>query len=237
MEKLSGAAKPEPESTPSGKNAEPSSASVTAVPAAPQAAEPPAKPKISVRPANQTLATSENPSTKLSARSSNGANTLPVRHISEKGSLKRPRAESDGQNNTRATSLKAARPSADEDIDTYENRILGQIFRVTLDPEKRVDASNHKLIYLPNLKQELEEEEAPVRLSKDRLDSAILEACSTIPHNKPVLDYLLPCWKRITKTMKGLRGYSNAKDAIVKEARRLCLSNCVFAVEIPQLFG
>ena len=115
--------------------------------------------------------------------------------------------------------------------------MLGQIFRITLDPEQKVDASNHKLIYLPNLRQELEDEDAPIKLSKDRLDSAILEAASSIPHNKSILDYLLPSWKRITKALKGLRGYANAKDAILKEAKRLCMSHCIFAVEMPELYG
>jgi ubiquitin conjugation factor E4 B len=100
-----------------------------------------------------------------------------------------------------------------------------------------VDASGHKLIYLPNLRRELEEENAPIRLSTDRLDSALLEACSSIPHNRSVLDYLLPCWKRIVKSQKGLRGYTNGRDAILKEAKRLCMSNCIFAVEVPELFG
>jgi ubiquitin conjugation factor E4 B len=128
-------------------------------------------------------------------------------------------------------------PPADEDIDTYENRILGQIFRISLDPGQRVDASGHKLVYLPNLRRELEEENAPIRLSTDRLDSALLEACSSIPHNRSVLDYTLPCWKRITKAQKGLRGHTHARDTILKEAKRLCMSNCVFAVEVPELFG
>jgi ubiquitin conjugation factor E4 B len=138
---------------------------------------------------------------------------------------------------TASPASKAQKPQSDEDIDTYENRILGQIFRITLDPDQRVDASGHRLAYLPNLRRELEEEKAPIRLSRDRLDSALLEACSAIPHNKSVLDYTLPCWKRVIKAQKGLRGYANARDTILKEAKRLCMSNCIFAVEVPELFG
>lgn len=74
-------------------------------------------------------------------------------------------------------------------------------------------------------------------LSTDRLDSAILEASSTIPNNKPILDYLLPCWKRVVRAFKGLRGYAGAKDTVLKEAKRLCMSHCVFAVEMPELYG
>ena len=73
--------------------------------------------------------------------------------------------------------------------------------------------------------------------TKERLDSAILEAASAIPHSKGALDYLIPCWKRIMKAMKGLRGHASAKDGVLKEAKRLCMSNCVFAVEIPEFFG
>lgn len=77
----------------------------------------------------------------------------------------------------------------------------------------------------------------PIMLTKERLDSAIVEAASTIPHNKSILDYLLPCWKRVTKALKGLKGYANFRDEILKEAKRMCMSNCIFASEVPELFG
>jgi len=151
--------------------------------------------------------------------------------------MKRPRAESDVQTTPRAAPRKVAASPSDEPIDAYENRVLSQIFRVTLDPNQKVDASNHRLIFLPNLRKELEEENTPIKITTDRLDSVILEAASTIPHNKSVLDYLLPCWKRISKVLKGMRGYASARDAILKEAKRLCMSYCIFAVEMPDLFG
>ncbi|KAI9048700.1 hypothetical protein LZ554_007531 [Drepanopeziza brunnea f. sp. 'monogermtubi'] len=128
-------------------------------------------------------------------------------------------------------------PPAEEPIEQWAHRTLGGIFRITLDPNQKTDSNNHKLIFLPQLRQELEEEKVPVLLTKERLDSAILEAASTIPNNRPVLDYLLPCWKRVMKAVKGLRGYTGAKDALLKEAKRLCMSNCVFAVEMPELYG
>jgi ubiquitin conjugation factor E4 B len=236
MEKLSGAATPKSEQTGEGSSV-PSSSS-TPAPAAPEKVESAPKPKLNITKALSPAAatTPENPFTKLTARSSNGTPTPTVRTSSEPKSLKRPRAESDEQN-PRAPARKLATPSNDEDIDEYANRILGQIFRITLDPAQKVDASNHRLIYLPNLRQELEEENAPIRLSKDRLDSALLEAASTVPNNKSILDYLLPAWKRITKALKGLRGYVNGKDAVLKEAKRLCMSNCIFAVEMPELYG
>jgi ubiquitin conjugation factor E4 B len=237
MEKLSGPPKTQGGQVAGGDNGEPASSSRSSTPAAPGASEPASKPKITIHPSNQSSPTSsDNPFTKLGARPANGTGTPPVRTSSDTGLLKRPRAESDEQKPSESPAPRHKTP-LDEDITTYENRILGQIFRITLDPDHRVDGSGHKLIYLPNLRRELEEENAPIRLSTDRLDSALLEACSSIPHNRSVLDYLLPCWKRIVKSQKGLRGYTNGRDAILKEAKRLCMSNCIFAVEVPELFG
>jgi ubiquitin conjugation factor E4 B len=101
---------------------------------------------------------------------------------------------------------------------------------------QKTDSSNHKLIYLPDLRKELEEDGGEVRLTAGNLDAAILEAAATIPQNKPVFDYLLPCWKRVVKALKARRGYAGQKDAILKEAKRLCMSNCIFAAEMPDIF-
>jgi len=216
------------------------SSSSTPTPAAPEKVDTAPKPKLNITKASSPLATAtpENPFNKVTVRPSNGSPAPTVRSSSE-SKLKRPRAESNEQNTSRTAppTRKLATPSNDEDGDEYANRILGQIFRITLDPDHRIDTSNHKLIFLPNLRQELEEEGAPIRLSKDRLDSAILEAATTIPHNRSILDYLLPAWKRITKSLKGLRGYVNGKDVVLKEAKRLCMSHCIFAVEMPELYG
>jgi ubiquitin conjugation factor E4 B len=234
MQKLSGPPKPKPE-TPAEGEASGSSTTSPPPPPAPQSVESTPKPKITVKAAPSPAATSDNPFAKLTSRSTNGTGTPPVSSTSG-ATLKRHLAE-DEQSITKVPIKKTSIPPAEEDIDSWESRIIGKIFRITLDPDQKVDGSNHKLIFLPQLRQELEDENLPVRLSAEKLDAAILEACSTIPHNKPVLDYLLPCWKRILKEMRGLRGYANAKDTILKEAKRLCMSNCIFAAEIPGLFG
>ena len=237
MEKLAGPPKPQGAQASGGDTGEPVSSSSSSTPATSAASEAAPKPNISIRPSNQFSPTpSDNPFTKLGTRPANGTSTPPVRILSNPESLKRPRAESDEQKPTQSPAPKTHKTPLDEDINIYENRILGQIFRITVDPDHRVDASGHKLIYLPNLRRELEEEHAEIRLSIDRLDSALLEACSSIPHNRSVLDYMLPCWKRAVKAQKGLRGYANGRDNILKEAKRLCMSNCVFAVEVPELF-
>lgn len=235
MEKLSGPAKPQTEESPAGSTVASSSTSPP-LPATSQSTESTAKPKITVKPAPSAVPTPDNPFTKLTARPANGNNTPPVSNTPGGANLKRHFAE-DEQSIAKAPIKKTSMPSTEEDIDSWESRVLGNIFRVTLDPSQRVDGSNHKLIFLRNLRKDLEDENQPVRLSTDKLDEAISEACSTVPHNKPVLDYLLPCWKRVLKAMKGLRGYANAKDAILKEAKRLCMSHCIFAIEMPGLYG
>jgi ubiquitin conjugation factor E4 B len=233
MEKLSGPAKPKREQSTDGDSSVPVTASSPPSKSATPVAEP-AKPKITIKPASTSSAGVENPFAKLTSRPS--SSTAPVSAASE-ASLKRPRAESGEQNTTITPPRKTSTPAGSEDLETWEDRILGQIFRITLDP--KADSSSHKSIYLPNLRKDLEDENAPLRLTQtdDRLSTAIMEAASTIPHNKSVLDYLLPCWKRVTKALKGLRGYANPKDEILKEARRLCMSNCIFAVTMPELFG
>jgi ubiquitin conjugation factor E4 B len=232
MEKLSGPAKTKTEESPTGETAAPSTSSP--LPPSSQSAESSIKPRITVKPAPSPAATADNPFTKLTARPANG-NATAVSTSSEATNLKRHFAE-DEQSITKPPIKKTSVPSAEEDFESWENRVLGNIFRVTLDPDQKVDGSNHKLIFLKNLRQELEEEQQPIRLSAERLDNAITEACTTVPHNKPVLDYLLPCWKRVLKAMKGFRGYSSARDGILKEAKRLCMSHCIFAVEMPELY-
>ncbi|ESZ97080.1 hypothetical protein SBOR_2510 [Sclerotinia borealis F-4128] len=177
-------------------------------------AEPVAKPKINIKPANTTSLPAANPFAKMAAQASpTGSNSsTPSRPSTRKPNL------------------------AEEPLEAYEDRILSHIFRITLDPHQRTDASNHRLIFLPELRKELEEENAEIRMSAGKLDGALMEACSSIPHSKPVFDYLLPCWKRIIKASKGLRGYAGQKDTILKEAKRLCMSNCIFAAEMPDIF-
>jgi ubiquitin conjugation factor E4 B len=149
--------------------------------------------------------------------------------------LKRKRAEIDAQTPPRPSRTSTV-PAADEPIEQWENRTLSNIFRITLDSDKKLEGS-HRFIFLPNLKQELIDEEAPVLLTKERLDSALLEAASTVPSHKSILEYLLPCWKRVVKASKGVRGNAGAKNAVLKEAKRLCMSNCIFALEMPELYG
>lgn len=127
--------------------------------------------------------------------------------------------------------------AAQETIEDYADRVLSAIFRFTVDPNRTTDAHGHKLQFLPNLSQELADEGLPLKVPADRLDEAILEAATAVPEQRPVFEYLLPCWKRLVKTLKVFRGPAPDKEALLKEARRLCFSNCIFALTVPELFG
>jgi ubiquitin conjugation factor E4 B len=101
-----------------------------------------------------------------------------------------------------------------------------------------MDTSHNRLFYLPGLKSELEQAgEAPL-IQITNLDQVIIEAASQTPDGKP-LAYLLGCWKRVMRLWRGARG-SDPKDPkylVLKEAKRLCLSYCIFAVTMPDMFG
>lgn len=114
--------------------------------------------------------------------------------------------------------------------------MLSHIFRVTADPSRTTDTHGHKLAFLPQLSQDLQESGAPLKLSIDVLDGAIVEAATATPQSIPILDYLLPCWKRVTRMIKLLRNPTPEKLEVLKEARRICFSNCIFALTMPELF-
>jgi ubiquitin conjugation factor E4 B len=178
----------------------------------------------------------ENPFTKLALGQSNGSDTSTIHTTSaDSGYSKRSRVDSSSLAMS-PLPRKSAATLKEETIEEFENRIISNIFRITVE-EGGHDASGHKLIYLPGLRQELAASGEPVRLSVGTLDSAILEAASKFPHNKPVLDYLLPAWTRSTRALKSLRGNMKGRDVILKEARRLCMSHCIFAVTMLELFG
>jgi len=135
-----------------------------------------------------------------------------------------------------ATPPRKQHPQKEEPIEDFADRMLVNIFRLTVDPSREVDSTSHGLTYLPNLAQELADEDAPLKLSIDRLEEAIMEGATAWPADKALFDYLLPCWKRTVRAIKLLRGPSPQKEEILKEARRLCFSNCIFAVTMPELF-
>jgi ubiquitin conjugation factor E4 B len=134
------------------------------------------------------------------------------------------------------TQIRKHAPPKEESIEDYADKMLSQILRITLDPTREADVHGHKLTFLPNLSQDLQESGAPLKLSADVLDSAIVEAATAAPSSRPILDYLIPCWHRVIRAIKVFRGPAPEKEEVLREARRICFSNCIFALTMPELF-
>lgn len=119
-------------------------------------------------------------------------------------------------------------------LEDFSDRVLSEVLRATVDPAK---ASDH-VTFLPELSQGLKDSDEPLKLSLDNIDSAIIEAASAWPHEKSLLSYFLPCWSR-AQEKRGAppRDADEAKIHVLNEAKRLCISNSLFAVTVPDLFG
>lgn len=111
------------------------------------------------------------------------------------------------------------------------------MFKFTLREDRQKDIHGQRLIYLPGLRSELEDQGREMRFETAVLDQALLEAASSA--NQKPLDYLLPCWKRVGRVFRGFRRVTDEdpKFRIICEARRLCLSYCIFAITMPEMFG
>lgn len=116
---------------------------------------------------------------------------------------------------------------------------MSQIFRLSLKAEVTRDLHGNPLYFLNGVKEDLEEQNEPLLLKTTLLDQAITEAASSLPTSLKPLDYLLSCWKRVSKAFRSLRSgdIENPRYAVIKEARRLCMSYCIFAVTMPEMFG
>lgn len=127
---------------------------------------------------------------------------------------------------------------AGETLEEWEDKVLRSMFRVTLDSSARSDSHGHHLNFVKGVRADLEDQGQPIRLSTPVLDQAILEAASSTS-KVSVLDYLLGCWKRVTAQFKHskTRKAEESRLDILKEARRLCMSYCIFAITMPEMFG
>lgn len=145
----------------------------------------------------------------------------------------KPQPPLDGQSD--AVARPRSRQGRVDTIESWEDRTLSGIFRITLNEEQK---ERGQVYYLPGVKSDLEDEGASLRISLAVLDQAILEAASRTRNGKP-LEYLLGCWKRVSKLWRGMRSGSenDPKYHILKETRRLCMSYCIFAVTMPDMFG
>jgi len=116
---------------------------------------------------------------------------------------------------------------------------MANIFRLSLKSDVTKDAHGTPLYFLPSVRDDLLEQNEPLLLKTGLLDQALTEAASNLPSSTTPLDYLLGCWKRVSKAFRTVRSgdHNNPRYTILKEARRLCMSYCIFAVTMPEMFG
>lgn len=137
---------------------------------------------------------------------------------------------------SRSTTPQSAHKPQEVSLEVWEDRTIGGIFRITLDESRTQDLNGNKLYFASGARSDLEDEGKPIRFTTDMLDSVILESASSHAQGK-ALDYLLRCWKRVAKLFKTVPNKNDPKHNIVKEARRLCFSYCIFAATMPDMFG
>ncbi|KAL8831689.1 MAG: hypothetical protein Q9170_005185 [Blastenia crenularia] len=125
-----------------------------------------------------------------------------------------------------------------ETLGDWEDKVLRAIFRTTLDPSAKSDGHGHQLHFVKSVRADLADQGQPIRLTTAILDQAILETASGVSKITP-LDYLLGCWKRVTAQLKHSKTHKaeGSRLDVVKEARRLCMSYCIFAITMPEMFG
>lgn len=147
-----------------------------------------------------------------------------------------PSPAAQSQSVTPISNTPPPQPRAEESIEAFEDRTLSAVFKLSLREDRQKDIHGQRLYYLPGLRSELEEQGQEPRIDSAVLDQALLEAASNV---KRPLDYLLPCWKRICRLHKGFRRPrdDDAKFNAISEARRLCISYCMFAITMPEMFG
>ncbi|KAI1135742.1 ubiquitin conjugation factor E4 [Hypoxylon sp. FL0543] len=184
----------------------------------------------------QTQTQSADPSSELGVKEKTESSNSMTGDPGNISTSKRPAASIDS-GKTIATPSKKMHIGREETFENWSHRALSDIFRVTLDETQTHDNRGNKLIYLPELKAELEQSGDPVKLTASSIDAAILEAARNVPTNKALLDYLLPCWKRVVRANKSARPPPPEKQAVLNEAKRLCMSNCIFALTMPEYFG
>lgn len=223
--------------------------SSTASPPQNEGAADSAAPSSSTAPAQST----SNPQTQLSSQSqasrsgdasSNAPSPLPEQKQQQTEGKRikiTPAASSSpaqSQNVTPVSNTPPPQPRAEESIEAFEDRTLGAVFKITLREDRQKDIHGQKLIYLPGVRSEFQDQGREPRIETGILDQALLEAASNVSLQRP-LDYLLPCWKRITRLHKGFRRQrdDDPKFNVISEARRLCTSYCIFAITMPEMFG
>ncbi|KAL8947616.1 MAG: hypothetical protein Q9222_006124 [Ikaeria aurantiellina] len=188
------------------------------------------KPKIHMASSGTSPKPAENPFAQLGVKE-NAGNASRI-NITPSGGTTMGSRRKDASDPARSNA------GAEESLHDWEDKALRGIFRITLDPSTRTDGHGHHLNFPKGVREDLEEQGQPLRLSCGVLDQAILEAAST-PGKATPLDYLLSCWKRVISQNKRHRSHKaeESKLNVLKEARRLCMSYCIFAITMPEMFG
>ncbi|KAF2085995.1 ubiquitin conjugation factor E4 [Saccharata proteae CBS 121410] len=173
-----------------------------------------------------------NPFSQLGIKSGNESPASKIT-ITNKSSVPQKR-----DSNHESRSQSRTRTPVQESTEAWEHRLLSTAFRVTLDEDNKQDLHGNKLSYVPGVKADLEEAESPLLLSTSTLDQAILEAASG--RGKSFLEYLFGCWKRVVRLSRQSSSADKndpTRAAVLREARRLCMSYIIFAVTMPEMFG
>ena len=123
-------------------------------------------------------------------------------------------------------------------MESWQDRSLRKTFRVSFDQHDGRDAHGNSLIYLSSTREDLEEANKPLVMNVDLLDGAITEAASNTPNGKP-FEYLLGCFKRASQQLRAHRSneQNDPKHTILKETKRLCMSYCIFAITMPEMYS
>ncbi|KAI9843901.1 MAG: hypothetical protein M1837_006055 [Sclerophora amabilis] len=222
----------------------PAETSPTKIPSSRAQEEP--KPKINISgpsAPDPAAPESQNPFLNLGKTATNGdARDIRISSAGSKHATPRkdegvsPRDRHSRSPSSRASS--AANPRPVPSVDTWEDKTLSGIFMITLKPDGSRDSNGNRLHYVQGVREDLEEQGGNLRISTDVLDQAILEAASNLDRSSP-LDYLLGCWKRVSRQLRGMKSgnQDDPKYKIMKEAKRLCMSYCIFAATMPDMFG
>ncbi|KID67096.1 ubiquitin fusion degradation protein 2, partial [Metarhizium hybridum] len=237
------ARKPSEDKTDSSSNQPASSSTSTPKPQTSEAASTP-KPKINVTPA-ATTQSNPNPFSQLGVQNSKIAGDESAATGSSRPACKRPAPDVDDTDSappaqkptSQLVQQQQQQQQKSETDEDYAHRVLSQIFHVSVDPHHMATPQGQRLIFLPNLNQELNDSGDSLKLSIGNLDQAIIEACSSWTLTKPLLEYLLPCWKRAVRASSTAKNVSALRQEILDEAKRLCMSNCLFALTMPALYG
>ena len=132
----------------------------------------------------------------------------------------------------------ASKQSGRDNVQIWEDKTLSGIFKITIKDVGEHDTTDKSLNYLSGVATDVKGDGNSLLLTTGILDQAIVEAVSNFSEGEP-FQYLLGCWKRVSRLMRGMKTPEgdDPRYGIVKEARRLCMSYCIFAVTMPEIYG